>query len=118
MRAVRAALLGLGRACGDCHEHALCIIADELGRRACVMLAWAGAPQQMRLAGVEVAGGNRAVKSSAIPVLNSPGNGYRSWTVVIARDGAINEVYKSFNTNGVGLANQLFARPRSNGGLA
>ena len=60
MGAVRAALLGLGRACGDCHEQALCFAADELGRRACVMLALAGAPHQMRQAGVEVTGGNRA----------------------------------------------------------
>jgi hypothetical protein len=90
MEAVRAALPVHGRACGDCLEQALCFITDRLGRRVFVMLALAGAPHQMRQAGVEVAGGNRAVKSSAIPELNSPGNGYRSWTGVIVRDRAFN----------------------------
>ena len=90
MGAVRAALPVHGRACGDCLEQALCFTADELGRRASVMLAWADAPHQMRQAGVEVAGGNRAVKSSAIPVLNSPGNGYRSWTGVICEERGCN----------------------------
>ena len=89
MGAVRAALLVHGRAFGDCLEQALCFTADRLSRRVFAMLALAGAPHQMRQAGVEVAGGNRAVKSSAILVLNSTGNGYRSWTGVIACDRAL-----------------------------
>lgn len=111
MDAVWVALLGLGRTCGDRLEQALCLTADELGRRACVMLALVGAPQQMCLAEVEVAGGNRAVKSSAIPMLNSPGNGYRFWTVVIARD-------RDHHQNSSCLRMPEWLRIRSNGAMA